>query len=274
MKKIVSFILFIICLTGMQNLSGANIPDTLRFEGLLSKAMVKEANINDSFIGSLDVTRSKHILLSTNSRMYLLGWGGLLPFGTSSDQKIDAFSINKEGFVIVMRDKELCFLDSVGHYSRIVSLPNSDMGITAGDSLLYIYDKNLPAKNSLYVVAKGGKYMKLFSSPSPFNAVTEANHDLIFATGCAVFSLNPISGELKGLASVGNGNDILSIAYDAQNNIIYFSTKKAIYYIKKATVYQLSNQYGGTLKFFLDGLIVFNPETQTMLRLVGISNQL
>lgn len=274
MKIHTTITMLIFFVVGLQPIYGSNSPDTLRFEGLLTKEILKDTNTNGTLLNDLDVTRNHHILLATDTQFYLLGWGGIQPLGGIFDGHINAFTINKEGFAVAIHNQDLCYLDNNDNLSKILTLPNTNMGVVAGDSLLYVYDKAPTSRCNFYVVFKGGRYIKLFTSPVPVTAATEVKGKLVFTTGTKVLSFNPVEGELQSMASLGNGNKIISLAYDKQNDIIFFSTQQSIFYIKNTKVYKLSDQYGGFLKFFQDGLIIFSPENNSMVRLVGISNQL
>jgi hypothetical protein len=67
---------------------------------------------------------------------------------------------------------------------------------------------------------------------------------------------------------------IESIALDALNRRIYFSTDSAIYAYKNSGTVLVTNEIGGILRFFNGGLIVFSPEKQLLIRIVGIENEI
>jgi hypothetical protein len=142
--------------------------DSLRFEILLSENMLTDIRLNDQFINSLDITSGRLILLSGSQQLYALGWGGIEPLGKKVTGNIDAYALTDEGQLMIIRNKELCSFDSLGNLYRMHKLPGEGMGISAGKNVMYVYDRNEgKTKYALYVLAKGGKYAKLFDVPSP-----------------------------------------------------------------------------------------------------------
>ena len=83
MRKLKNIKILIIILFTVSLISGHAFAksDTLRFEVLLHSKMLKDINLNDKFINSLEITPNKLILLSTEDQFYLLGWGSMKPCG-------------------------------------------------------------------------------------------------------------------------------------------------------------------------------------------------
>ena len=62
---------------------------------------------------------------------------------------------------------------------------------------------------------------------------------------------------------------------DPVNNILYVATRDAIYAIKNGSlVYVTSDFGGGIIKYFSNGLIIFNPETYDIIRIVNIDKSI
>jgi hypothetical protein len=165
---------------------------------------------------------------------------------------------------MVVRNNELCTFDSLGHLTKLCKLPGEGMEVSAGKFVMYVYDRNkAKQKNAVYLIAPGGKYTKLFETTSPISSLVETGNSLLFTTGRALFSFNMQTQSLKLLAALQGNKEIKSVTVDTANNRIFFSSDSAIYALKETSVALLTDQFGGVLRFYNDGLIVFNPENKT-----------
>jgi hypothetical protein len=249
-------------------------PDSLRYEILLTNKMIANIQINEKFIPSIDITSNQLILLSTSDQFYLLGWGGIVPFGTKLTGNISSYAFTPDSLLMTVSNKELCSFDSAGKLSKLFNLPGEGMGICAGKYVMYIYNRtNSQAKNAFYILAKGGKYEKLFELPTPISSAAETSNSIVFATKNVLFNYKPKTKELNVLAIIPKNKKIKSIALDTLNSRIYYSTDSVIYAYKNSSTVLVTNEIGGVLRFFNDGLIVFNPEKQLLIRIVGIENE-
>ena len=249
--------------------------DSLRYELLLNSKMLKEFNINESLINSFDITSKRLILLSTNDQYYLLGWGGMVPFGKRVPGKISSFAFTSDSSLLTIRNNELCYFDSLGNLSVLYKLPGEGMGISAGEYVMYVYDCNKnKEKNALYVIAQGGKYAKLFDVPTPIASVVEINNSLLFSSGSALFRFNPKDKALKVLVALQKDKEIKSIAVDTSGNRIYFSTENALYALKDSSAVIITDVFAGELMYVNDGLLVFNPEKKYLIRIAGVENEI
>ncbi|MFH1320096.1 MAG: hypothetical protein ABII90_05510 [Bacteroidota bacterium] len=249
--------------------------DSLHFEILLSSKMLNDIQLNEKYTNSLGITSNRLILLSTNDRFYLLGWGGIEAYGHKVAATINSFAFTTDGFLMTVRNKELCYLDSLGNLSKLFGLPNEGMGISAGKYVMYVYDRDKnQTKYALYLIAKGGKYAKLFEVPKPIQSVVEINNSLMFATGSALYLYNMKSKKLKAIVALPKYEEIKSIAVDSLSNRIYFSTENAIYALKDSSAALVTDKFGGTIRFFNGGLIVFNPEKKFVIRIVGLEDKI
>jgi len=68
------------------------------------------------------------------------------------------------------------------------------------------------------------------------------------------------------LFSLPQENDIVSITGDTDRQAIYFSTQDTIYRIKDGDFEYVCTDFGGILKYDGEGLLVFNPEMQLIIR--------
>ncbi len=271
-RKVITSVFFMLCVLSVHS-SEKN--DSLRFEVLMSSKILNDIHFDKKFINSLEITPSRLILLSTIDRFYLLGWGGIEPVGKKNKGNISSYAFTPDGFLMIVRNKELCYMDSLGNLSKLFGLPSKAMGISAGEYVMYVYDRDKNKKKyALYLIAQGGKYSKLFEVTTPINSVVEMNNSLLFATRSALFSYSLKSKELKALVALPKGKEIKSIAVDSSNNRIYFSTENTIYAIKDSSAVIITDKFGGIIRFFNDGLIVFKPEKKYLIRIVGIENEI
>jgi hypothetical protein len=277
LKRVISRII-IIALISAWTLVAHAVPingDSLRFEVLLTSKMLNDIHLNETLINSIEITTNQLILLSTTDQFYLLGWGGIKPFGQKVVGNISSYAYTPDNLLMTIRNNELCSFDSTGNLFNFFKLPTEEMGISAGKYVMYIYDRNNnTTKHALYVIARGGLYAKLFEIPTSISSVVEMNNSLLFATGKALFSYNIKDKELKVLAALPEDKEIKSIAVDTSNNRIYFSTDRMVYALKDSNAVIISDQFGGVLRFFNDGLIVFNPKKKFLIRIVGIGDRI
>lgn len=277
MKTILLFAAFFLfsslfhCVQGQKQLQGI---DSLSFEVILTDKMLSDSDLKGRFINSLDITPERLILLSTPDQYYLLGWGGMIPLGKRMSREIQSFAYTPDGLLMTVRGNELCSFDSLGNLSVMLRLPRQGMGISAGQEVMYLFDHN-PGQKSypIYVLARGAKYLKLLDSPDPVTSVTETDDAVLFAAGANLYSVNPLTKDLKLLYKGEDNKTILSVAYDWTNNVAYFSTADKIFAARDSELGIVSEKAGGILKYF-NGLIVFNPDTRLVIRILSLEKVL
>lgn len=244
--------------------------DTLRFEVLLNQKMLAEDSISIDFITSVEVTSSQLILLSSVDRYYLLGWGGLKTSGQPLSDSISAFAYTPDGFLLMVSRSSICFLDSTGKLEKLQNLPNDSMGISSGENVMYLYDREKnKEKYPLYVLTKGGLFAGIFDMPDPISAVAEINKTILFSSLNTLFAFDPKTKKLEAMASLEKGDEIISIAINPKTNTIYFSSKNAIYALKEHGITLITDKFGGTIKYFNHSLMVFDAEKKFLIRMVG-----
>ncbi|NTW33327.1 MAG: hypothetical protein HGB12_12015, partial [Bacteroidetes bacterium] len=164
---------------------------------------------------------------------------------------------------------------SLGNLNTLHELPSNGMGITAGKDLMYIYNRvKNKTKHALYTLHKGGIYNELFKVSAPIQSVVEMNQLILFSMGNTLFSFNPKNEELKALTALQKDKEINSITVDTTNNRIYFSSDSVVYAVNDSSKVIITNQFGGIIRFFDNGLIVFNPEKKFLIRILGIEEKL
>lgn len=256
---------------GQKQLQGI---DSLSFEVILTGEMLSDSDLKGRFISSMDITPERLILLSTPDQYYLLGWGGMIPLGKRMTREIQSFAFTPDGLLLTVRGNELCNFDSLGNLSVMFRLPRQGMGISAGEEVIYLFDRNPGQKlYPMYVMARGGKYLKLLETPDPVASVAETDETVLFAAGSSLYSVNPLNKEIRLLFTEENDKRILSVTYDRTNDIAYFSTADKIFAARDANLGIVSEKAGGILQYF-NGLIVFDPDSKQVIRILGLEEAL
>lgn len=271
MKNLIKIFLFVLNVTWVgQAFCLQPKIDSIKCEVLLNQDIINDFKVNENFINDFQITSNRQILLSTASKFYLLGWGGIKPIGEKVVGPIRSFAFTTDGLLMVIHDNELCYFDSIGNQPKLFGLPDRNMGIATGENVMYIYGRDINAKkHSLYVVAKGGGYIELFRVPTSITSVIEFSDSILFATENKIFSFNPRTKKLKALVVLMKDEEILSLEVNDSKDIIYFSTENKLYAIKDSKVGSVTDELGGYLKYYYDGLLVFNPKKKFLIRIRG-----
>jgi hypothetical protein len=271
MKNIsISFLLFGLLLT---QTTVAQQKNDLRYEIMLNKTMLNASMKNESFIYSIDVSPDRYITLSTGKNMYGLGWGGIKQLGQDVNGLVSSYGYTSKGILLVVKGNFLCYMDMSGKLIQLIQLPTSGMGLAAGKKVMYLFDRNRNDKQyRLYALAKGAKYKQLLVSPKPITAAVEMNDSLYIAIGSGVFSFSPTSNTLNLAAGFQKESEIKSMAVDTTNNILYMATRDAVYAMQNNKLAYVTGDFGGGyIHYFGEGLIIFNPESKDIIRIVNIS---
>ncbi len=273
MDKVITFLLLVLSTIPSQGVSVKN--DSLRFEILLTSKMLKDINFSGKFLNTLDITSNNLILLSTNNQFYLVGWGGIVPLGERLAGKISTYAYAPDSLLITVKENEVCRINSTGDLITLFKLPNPGMGISAGRNVMYFYDRTKDQqKNGLFVLAQGGNYGKIIELNTPINSVLEVNNSILFSARSAVFKLDTKSRQLKEIVALPADKNIISLAVNQNNGRIYFSTETAIYTFLDSALVTITEKFGGVLRYFKDGLIIFDPEKNLLIRMTGIDDKI
>lgn len=263
------------CLLHTQN-TVSQQKDSLRYEILLNSSMLEAPLKTEHFINSFDISSDNYITLSTGNKIYLLGWGGMIPFGNQLDTTINAFSYTNDGLLMTIKNDELCYMNEDGNLEKIIQLPTEKMGIAAGKEVMYVFDQvQNNQKYKLYAYGKGGKYKQLLVSPKPIKTVVEMKDSLYVVVGSGVFSFYPNEDKLNLVVGFEKDNEIKSMTVDKENNILYISTQRGIYALKNESLVYVTNEFSNNLlKYYKGGLVVFDPETIDIMRIVNIEKSI
>jgi hypothetical protein len=248
----------------------------LRYEILLNKGMLKDSVLYGSLSNCLDISPKQFITLSNGTQMYLLGWGGTTPIGNRSKQTISGFAYTSDGLLLAVRYMDLCFINKEGNWESLIKLPAPDMSISSGKEVIYVYDNvhNTGMYNA-YALAKAGRYKNLFVSPRPIKGICELGDSIYVAIENGIYSYSPQKNKLTLLMALKKGMAITSLTVDPKLEILYFSTQSAIYAHKKNALVMLTKEFPGTtVKYFGNGLLIFNALSKDIIRIVNVESSI
>jgi hypothetical protein len=250
--------------------------NNLRYEILLNNGMLKDSVLNGSLTRCLDISPQQYITLSNGNQMYLLGWGGATPFGNRSRQTISGFTYTTDGLLLTIQDKDLCYINSDGNWEKLFKLPSPDMSVASGKEVIYVYDNvQNNEKYHAYVLAKAGRYKNLFVSPMPIKGICELGDSIYTAIENGIYSYSIQKNKLTLLIALEKGLAISSFTVDPLNEIFYFSTQTAIYAYRQKSLVMLTKEFPGSyVKHFGDGLVIFNPLSKDILRIVNVASSI
>jgi len=245
--------------------------DSMTTDIFLDKEILKELSIDVKFINSIEYTPDGYILLSSPNRFYILGVGGIVPvWGTwNSENVIEAFTITADSILVALSGNALYLLDSDNSFTKFQIIPDNNMGISSKYDNIYVYDrilKNDKKNYSIYQMSEYEEITPLVTIPTPILSVFETPSQLIFSTRNILVSVDIKTKKLFQLFSLQYEEDIISIVGDTQNKTLYFSTNRTVYRIKNNQIELLSENFGGILRYDGEGLLVFNPKEDLMVR--------
>jgi hypothetical protein len=280
MKNKITASLLIMCLFISAQLTTAQQKNNLRYEILLNNNMLDSSLQKERFFNALDISPKNLLTLSTGNKIYLLGWGGISQLGKEiKGTIISSYAYTTDGLLMAVKNNVLCYMNGKGILDTIVQLPNANMGLAAGKNVMYLFDQiRNDNKYKLFAFAKKGKYKQLLVSPKPITTVAEMSDSLYVAIGNGVYSLSPNparAGSLKLVAGFQKESEIRSMTVDSVNNILYIATQDAIYARQNNNLVYVTGDFGGGIvKYFGQGLIIFNPVTDDIIRIVNIDQSI
>ena len=245
--------------------------DSIHTEIFLDSKLLKDLSIDEKFINSIEYTPDGFILLASGNQFYLLGGGGLAPVFENWNNKdsIESFTVTPDSILAVVSGKTLYQADTDTSFVKIADIPDNNMGITSKYDNIYMYDRTLRNKKkdySIYQLSREGEITTLVTIRTPVLSVFERPSQLIFSTNNILFSVDTKTKELFQIFSLPPENDIISIVGDTIHRALYFSTNEAIYRIRNTQLELVNDEFGGILKYDGEGLLIFNPNENFIVR--------
>jgi hypothetical protein len=275
MKKTISGLLVLLSFFLVQTLH-AQQKNGLRYEIMLSRNMLNDSLKNACFSYNIDISPKRYIALSKGNDIYLLGWGGISQLGKNAMDSISTYAFTSDGLLMAVIENNLYYMDSTGAFVNRLKLPTLNMGLAAGKNVMFLFDQHRSdSLYKLYALAKGRKYKQLLVTPMPISSIVEMGDSVYFAMGSAVFSFSPNSLKLNLVAGMQKQNRIISLTADTVRNILYMSTGGSLFAKQGKTMVHVTDDFGGgILKYFGDGLVIFNPLTDNVIRIVNIDKSI
>jgi len=264
---------FIILVTCFFSLIGyAQDKKQIKTDILLDSDFLEQMNISAKFINSIEYTSEGFLLLSSANQLYFLGIGGMFPIFDKWDERtdIESFTITADGILMIVSGNTLYQVYSNPSFIKVMDIPDSGMGISSKYKDIYVFDQTLKSNKKdyfIYQLSEDKKFTPLVTIPTPILSVYEQPSQLIFSTKNMLFSVDTKTKKLFQILALPLRRDIISIVGDTINHAFYFSTDQTIYRMKNDKLEIITEDFGGILKYDGEGLLIFNPEKQLIVRL-------
>lgn len=243
----------------------------IELDVFLNEAVVKNTLNNIKFINSIDYTPNGFLLLSSYNQFYMLGLENIPTVFNKTKTAIDAFTVTQNEALWVISGNDLCCIDSLGSLLTLYKLPISKAGIVSANSknTAYIYDRIFQKGKVEYAIyqCSDKHYTRLSSTTAPILSAFEYKTSLLFSTGNKILCADSKTKTFFELFSLPQKENIISITGDTINHAIYFSTQDTVYRVQNGNPEYICMDFGGTLKYDGEGLLIFNPEKQLIIRL-------
>lgn len=240
--------------------------EPLQVEVLLNEPISTAAGLG-TLVADFAISPQRLVLLADETRMYLLGWGGVVPVD-GSPAGVDAFAYTPDGLLMVVQGAQLSYLGESGALEPMFELPHEGMGLATGPAgVMYLFDRTgADGRFGLYQLTTGRNVALMLESPEPIDSVAQAGTRVFFASGGAVFEATP-DQPMRLVASLAASTKIRSVAVDADSGKVYFSDGLAIYALDGNQVGVITRASGGTLRVLDGALLVHDVASGLFLRL-------
>jgi hypothetical protein len=238
-----------------------------RVEILLHAALADASGIGP-LAASFDVSPQRLLVIEDRARVYLLGWGGVVPVDGLA--AADAFAYTPDGLLMTVRGTQLSYLAPSGALAPMLELPSAHMGIVAGIDSMYVFERESARERfGMFELAPGGKARLLFESPQPIDDAAQAGKRLFVVAGGAVFEATE-GQPMRVLASLPGERRIRSVAADAATGRVYVSDGRAVFSLLDGCVGLMSSSFGGTVRVRDGALLVLDPVRRVVVRFPGV----
>lgn len=238
-----------------------------RIEVLLNQKIATQAAMGQP-LPVLALTPDRAVLLTDATRTFAVGWGGVKSLGGLG---LEAFAYTRDGLLMGVRGRQLMYLGADGKFKTLSGLPSTGMGISAGESArLFLFERNASGPSALYELLPQRRFRKLLESPQAITAVTESQGHVLFTAGNAVFALAP-DKSVRALAVIPGKVPLRSLAASRSGKTLYLSDGKNVFALTNGAASVLLKETGGALLGDGDALLVLDPRSSLLLRIVNAS---
>lgn len=243
----------------------AATPPKLALQIILNPAIAQKAGLG-TLANCVAVTPDGVAIVSDQNHLWEAGAAGALPIGNFAG--LPSFAFVPGGLLIGVSGQNLVYVDTDGTLQTLFALPAPGMSVAsgAGNSLL-LFGPEGGGQYGLYLVYPGHKAAKLFRAPSPIQDAAQAGGKTFFISDGMLFA---VTGRQAKLIAAEPGAGFTSVAADPAGNHIFVSDGAHVFQIKSQGALPISGDLGGLIRWYGGGLLIFNPQSRTLIRLVGL----
>lgn len=260
-------LLLIAAATAAFSAAAAKDPAKPTVEVMLNKQSAEKHHIG-TLTPALVVTPTHFLMIEDNKKFYQVAWGGVRP--VDGLRGLDAFDYLPNGDFAGIRGKELVALAKSGELEPIMALPSEGMGLAAGRGKTYLFERDGGERNGLFILLPNKKGLKLLESPEPIAAVLEDGDGILFAAGTGIYRFGADKTTKLVFGLPKGSRNISSLAQDPATKRIYASDGDSVFSFKDKDVVVITRENGGVLRWFGDGLIIFDPKAPLLIRIRGL----
>jgi hypothetical protein len=236
---------------------------TAKLEVFMNKLTATKNGIG-VLTASVAVAPNHSFVIEDPERFYQVAWGVVRK--EDGLKGLSAFDYATDGLFVGVRGKELVYLSKTGKLVTMAPLPSAGMGLAVGSGKLYLFERNETGVSRLFVLYPGKKLVKICDSPKPIDAVMEEGDRVLYSAGGSIMGWAP-DGR-TGVAFVHPKNRrIVSMAQDPKSLKVYISDGLSVISIKGDQVVTVTREAGGILRWYGDGLVVFDPLAKLLMRI-------
>jgi hypothetical protein len=236
------------------------------------EVMLNKLSADKHHIGALTpalvVTPTRFLMVEDENRFYQVALDGIRP--VDGVRGLSAFEYAPDGSFVGVRGKDLVSLAKNGKLEKIMTLPSAGMGLAAGRGKMYLFERAGSERSGIFILLPDKKGLKLFESPEPIAAVMEDGDGILFAAGSAIYRFSADKKTKLVLGLPKGSRNITSLAQDPKTQRIYASDGASVFSFKDKDVVVITRENGGILRWFGDGLIIFDPKAPLLIRIRGM----
>ncbi len=211
------------------------------------------------------VTPDGVAVVGDGKRLWLVGAAGARPAGVRG---LSCFTFTPEGLLMGIKGRELVHLDADGGLTPLLHLPGAGMTLVPGqgDTLL-LFGPEGKGRWGLYTIRPGRRVSRLLSAHDPITGAAEGGGRVLVVAGGALFvvrgkQLQLMAGEPKGT--------LTSVATDAAGKAVFVSDGRRVFRIENEQSAVVTDDLGGSLRWYGGGLLVFDSHRRLLVRLVEL----